>query len=486
MKSFVLILLFLACPAFAQYDDLANTALSQWKVPGIAIAIVQNDKVIYLKGIGVKEAGKADPVTPDTLFEIGSTTKAFTTTAMAMLVDEKKMSWDDPVRKHLDYFHLSDPCADSLVTLRDIVSHRSGLSRHDELWDYDPTMTREQLIRAVATVKLTKPIRSAYQYNNIMFTTAGEAVAAAAKMPWDTFVRTRIFEPLGMTHTRTTFAEWPSTDHATGHRYDSKTGAMIPHVFENDDSIGPAGTIKTSARDMAQWLRFQLANGAIDGKRLVSAEALQETKSPQTIIRMDESARENAPETNILTYGLGWNVSDYRGELLVAHGGALNSFRSQVAMLPKLNAGVVLITNAGRGYSIIALRNAILDRLLNKGTRDWNRYYMDYEQRSDAKDLKAKLEREMKRPAGTHPSHDLASYAGSYENTAYGTATVTVENDALKLQWKRIAVPLTHAQYDTFRATDDAADVDETVQFGLNAEGDVKTLTLFGEEFTKK
>ena len=486
MRRLTLALLFIATSAFAQYDDLVNAALAKWHVPAVAVAVVQNDRVVYVKAVGVKELGKADPVTPDTLFEIASTTKAFTTTAMAMLVDEKKMSWDDPVRKYLEYFHLDDPCADAQVTLRDLASHRTGLSRHDELWDYDSPATREQIIRAVANVKPNKPIRAAYQYNNIMFSTAGEAVAAAAKMPWEEFVRTRIFVPLGMTHTRVSIADWNASDHATGHNYDSKTGSITPRTFVDYNNIAPAGAIKSSVRDMAQWLRFQLANGAIDGKRLVSAEALQETKTPQTIIRMDESTRELLPETNILTYGLGWNVADYRGELLVYHGGALNHFRTQVALLPKRNAGVITVTNVGRGYAVIAVRNAILDRLLGGGTRVWNQYLLDAEKRADAKDEARRNETLAKRHLNTHPSRELEAYAGTYESPAYGTAKVNLVNGALALQWKALSAPLTHVQFDTFNASVAEDDVDEDVQFQLDTDGDVKTMILFGEEFTRK
>src|SRR6267378_1115315 len=208
MRRLVLIFL-IAVPAFAQqpFDKLASDTMTIWRLPGMAVAIVQNDHVVYAKGFGVKGFGKSDPVTADTLFEIGSTTKAFTTTAMAMLVDDKKIDWDDPVRKHLDYFHLGDPCADSLVVLRDIVSHRTGLSRHDELWDNSP-WSRDDILHRVANVKLAKPIRTTYQYNNIMFMAAGDVVASASKMTWDDFVRARIFQPLGMTRTRTSFMDW--------------------------------------------------------------------------------------------------------------------------------------------------------------------------------------------------------------------------------------------------------------------------------------
>ena len=482
----LLFLALIAVPAFAQqpFDKLSNDTMSTWRLPGMAVAIVQNDRVIYLKAFGVKEFGKTDPVTADTLFEIGSTTKAFTTTAMAMLVDEKKIDWDDPVRQHIDYFHLSDPCADSLVMLRDIVSHRTGLSRHDELWDNSP-WTRDEILHRVASIKLNKPIRSAYQYNNIMFMAAGDVVASASKMTWDDFVRARIFQPLGMTHTRSLYSDWPASDHATGHRFSHDTIAIQP--MSDDTNIGPAGAIKSSARDMAQWLRFQLADGVIDGKRLVSEDALNETKAPQMPLRIDKQSRETNPFTHVQSYAMGWNVQDYRGELLVSHGGALNGFRTQVALLPDRHAGLVVMTNMGRGFGIIALRNSILDALLQASpSRDWNTVYLAVEKRADESEEKAKKERETKRVANTKPSHDLASYAGTYHDEAYGDAIVTLDNGALMLRWSRISVPLTHYHFDTFSAISEEDGVDEQVQFQLGTDGNVKSMAVFGEEFVKK
>ena len=485
MRRFLL-LFFIATPLYAQqpFDKLANDAMATWRFPGLAVAIVQNDRVIYAKGFGVKEVGKPDPITIDTLFEIGSTTKAFTTTAMAMLVDEKKLEWDDPVRQHLDYFHLSDPCADSLVTLRDIVTHRTGLSRHDELWDNSP-WTREEILHRIGAVKLAKPIRSAYQYNNIMFMAAGDVVASASKMSWDDFVRTRIFQPLGMMHTRSLWSDWAASDHATGYRYVHDTIAVQPP--SDDTNIGPAGAIKSSARDMAQWLRFQLAGGVIDGKRLVSEDALNETKTPQYALRLDKQARETNPFTHVLSYAMGWNVQDYRYELLVSHAGAINGFRTQVALLPDRNAGVVVMANIGRGFGVTALRNMILDALLQAmPSRDWNTVYLAVEKRANENEEKAKNDREAKRVPNTKPSHDLASYAGTYHDPAYGDATVTLENGGLVLRWSRMSIPLTHYNYDTFLAVSEADDVDETVQFQLAPDGSVKSMNVFGEEFVKK
>jgi len=475
--------------AYAQLNDAViekdvHDTMNAWHLPGLAIAVVQNDHVIFIKGYGIKEIGKTEPVTADTLFEIGSTTKAFTATAMAMLADEKKLSWDEPVRNYVSAFHISDPCTDSLITLRDIASHRSGVARHDELWD-DSDFSRDELIKRIGAMKISKPIRTAYQYNNLMFVTAGEAAASAAKMPWEELIRTRIFAPLGMTESRIAFADWPASDHATGHHWDDKSDRAAIQTMRNYDALAPAGTIKSSAHDMAQWLRFQLGGGVIDGKRLLSEIALDETHTPQTIIPLGSPTRALYPDTNFQTYALGWNASDYHGELLVAHAGALNGFRTNVALLPKRHLGIVILENVGRGSALAALRNTILDQFLGAPARNWNSDMLDVE-KSAAFEASLKLsEREAKRATAPKPSHDLTAYAGTFHNAGFGDATIAVVNGALVLHWERLTIPLVHENYDTFSAIDTVEDIDESVPFRLGADGDVKAFTLFGEEFVR-
>jgi CubicO group peptidase (beta-lactamase class C family) len=466
-------------------DQVMRETVRAWGIPGAAIAVVVDDRVVLLKGYGTKELGGSSPVTPDTLFQIASTSKAFTSTALAMLASDKKLAFDDPVRKHLPYFRLSDMCADQAVTLRDIVSHRTGLSRHDELWD-DTALTREDVVRSMAHIGLTRPFRSAYQYQNIMFIAAGEAVAQASGTSWDDFVRARIFQPLKMTRTVTSDADWnAASDHATGHRYDWKTGAMRARRPIDTTTIGAGGAIKSSARDMANWLRFHLAGGRFEGTQLVDAELLAETKAPHTVIRVEGTTRELNPETQLMAYAMGWNVSDYRGELLVAHAGALNGFRTHAVLLPKRNAGVVAMINVERGYSLYAIRHAIADLLTTgKVSRDWNAYYLAFDKKSEEKSEADKAARLAKRAPNTTPTRPLEEYAGEYENAAYGPLKVTVANGALVLQWQRITAPLTHYQYDVFDAN--AEDVEETVTFALDDEKKVKSLTLFGERFEKR
>jgi hypothetical protein len=335
-------------------------------------------------------------------------------------------------------------------------------------------------------MKVWRPIRAGYQYNNLMFVTAGEAAAAAAKMSWEQLIRMRIFAPLGMTESRITFAEWPSSDHATGHRWSSKGQWAAIQPMRNYDALAPAGTIKSSAHDMAQWLRFQLAGGAIDGKRLMSLSALEETHTPQTIIPIGPGSRLLYPDMNFLTYGLGWNISDYHGELLVAHAGALNGFRTNVALLPKHNLGIAILENVGRGSALAALRNKIIDQFLGVPARDWNGDMLDAEKFEEAKGNEKLAERETKRVTAPQPSHDLAAYAGTYHNAGFGDATISVANGALTLHWERLTLPLVHENYDTFSAIDTTEDIDEPVQFRLGADGSLAGFTLFGEEFVRR
>lgn len=489
----VFISFFLTAVSFAQpaafdpksVDKVMLGTMKAWRLPGAAIAVVMNDRVVYVQGYGSKDLGGTNPVTPDTLFQIASTSKAFTTTAMAMLVGEGKMSWDDPVRKHIEYFRLSDLCADANVTLRDLVSHRTGLASRDELWDNSP-WSREEIIRKLALVEPARAFRSGYRYNNIMFMAAGEAVASASGMPYDEFVKARIFTPLQMTNTVIADAEWEKRDHAIGHHYDWRTDRISIQKPIDTTALGSAGAIKSNARDMGNWVRFQLAGGAFNLTQLVDYEALAETKTPQTVVRMENLTRDLNPDTNLMSYGLGWTIQDYRGEQLVSHSGSLNGFRTRVELMPRRNAGFVVMTNVDRGIALVAIRNALLDMFTAKPARDWNAYYLMVDRKADEKEDKERLERKARAAKNTQPSRPLEAYAGEFENNAYGTARVTPVNGGLILQWSRMTLPLEHLQYDAFTAYSEWDGVDETILFSLGEDGNVNKLTIFGQTFERR
>jgi CubicO group peptidase (beta-lactamase class C family) len=433
----------------AAIDTLAKDALRAWQVPGLAIGIVRDDQVIYLKGFGLRELGKPEPVTPDTLFPIASCTKAFTTTAMAMLADEGKMAWDDPVRKHVPYFHLSDPIADAAVTLRDLVSHRTGVGGNDLLW-YRAPWDRRETIRRLALVKQHAPFRSTYMYQTTMFTVAGCAVEAAAGVPWDQFIQKRIFDPLRMKRANfTTAAARKDSDHASPHGKDALGNVAVVPWYEVA-APEPAGSINACARDLCQWLRLNLAQGRFEGKQLISAKNLHETQTPQTIIRREGLARDMNPETVQLSYGMGWFIQDYHGHLQVSHAGAIDGFRAQITLLPDDHLGIVLLNNLHFTAMNLALSNQIVDLLLGLPGRDWNGYIAAQVAKDQAATAAALREREARRRPDLKPSHELADYAGTYEDPAYGALKVSLEDGGLVWKWNWLAGSLEHYEADTF------------------------------------
>jgi CubicO group peptidase (beta-lactamase class C family) len=441
-------------PQSEAIDAIVQEALRFWHVPGVAVGIVQDDKVIYLKGQGLKEVGKKDPVTPDTIFPLASCTKAFTTTAMAVLVDEGKMKWDDPVRKHVDFFHLSDPSADAMVTLRDLVTHRTGVGPHELLW-YRSPWSQEEIIRKIGKVKLDYPFRSGFRYQTTMFTTAGWAVGHASGLSWGDFVHKRILEPLGMKSTSlNTIAAAQTSDLASPHRK-GINGPLEVIDWYYIEKPEPAGSVNSSARDLCQWMRLHLNDGVVDGQRLVSTKNLEETHRPQNIIPLEGKAREMNPDTLQMSYGMGWVIQDYRCHLLVSHAGAIDGFRAHITLIPKKKIGIVLLNNLHQTNMNLALSNSIVDLLLGLPKKDWNAYIGELTRRDEAAARERNLEREKNRKPGTKPSLTLEEYTGSYSDPAYGTATVSLENGHLDWKWSTFSNKLEHFQDDTFTIQND-------------------------------
>lgn len=476
-------LLIAANPDTAQITAHVEVARKAWEVPGVALAIVQNDKVLYLGGQGSRDLAKGLPLNEHSLFQIASTTKAFTTAAMAMLVDEGKMKWDDPVRQHLDYFRLADPHADALVTMRDLLSHRTGLPRHDTLW-VRTQFPREDLIRRMAFAKPSEAFRSLYQYNNLMFLSAAEAVGKTSGIGWDAFLKQRIFEPLGFSDTRTTYSEIiQSTNIALPH---SKRKEIISAgKMTNYDNIGGAGCIASSAADLAQWLRLQLGQGVYNGKRLISAGALAETHLPQTVIRMSTANMELQPEFTQSTYGLGWWIHHYRGEMLVMHSGSLSGYRALITMVPRLKLGFVVLANLNGTHLPEALTNTLLDSYLDlPKNRDWNAHMIAVDQRSQEKSAADQRSKEASRLEGTKPSLPLAAYVGRYQEPAYGEMSITLKEGKLQVEWARFQSALEHWHLDSFQPKEGT--IPETMlSFRFDAKGKVTGVQFLDQDFQR-
>jgi CubicO group peptidase (beta-lactamase class C family) len=466
---------------WSSLDQYVNSSMKDWKVPGASVAIVRDGAVVYAKGFGVRDIHTNQPVTADTLFDIGSCTKAFTSAAVAMLVDEGKMQWDGKVNTYLPFFHLRDPLADEYVTMRDILTHRTGLPGVDLLWAIDPEAPREELIRKLAYVQPTAGFRAKFEYQNLMYVAAGAAVGQVAHSTWDEFIQSRLFGPLGMTESDTSATEaQKSPDFATPHEQ-NPDGSVKTIPWRNIDTVGPAGSINSSARDMARWITFQLGDGAYQGKRLISAENMHEMHVPQMVISPDgEIPTIFFPDSMQISYGLGWFVQDYHGHQLIIHAGDIDGFSTMVVLIPEIHTGYFVVINMGSLYRQV-LSYQIADQLLHLPDAGWS----DRFKKMDAA-LRAGENSgggwQSKRTPGTHPSHDLSAYAGQYQNVIYGDAAIRLQNGKLTLHLHTIDSELEHFQYDTFIAKIGGK---TRLNFDLDADGNVSRFTVAGLEFKR-
>jgi CubicO group peptidase (beta-lactamase class C family) len=463
----------------AGFEEYAEKARQDWNVPGMAIAIVKDDKIVFAKGFGVKKLGDAAPVDERTIFAIGSSSKAFTAAALAMLVDEGKVKWDDPVTKYLPDFEMYDPYATRELTIRDLLSHRSGLERGDLLW-YGTDLSRDEIVHQIRFIKPSWSLRSNFGYQNLMFLTAGQVVAKVSGMSWDDFVTQRIFVPLGMSSSSTTIRSFKNGDDLSTPHTDVD-GKVTPVPWRKIDNIGPAGSINSNVVDMAQWLRLQLAQGTYSGKKLFSPAVSKEMHTPQTIIRLDGAYPMMYPEAHFFSYGMGWFLSDYKGRKVVEHGGAIDGMRAEVAMIPEEKLGVVILTNMNGSIVSMPLMYRIFDAYLGAPQKDWSAQLLaGYKPMLEQAQAAAK-KAEAARIPGTKPSLDLSSYAGTYKNDLYGDVKVTDENGKLRVQFgPAFSGDLEHWNYDTFQAkfADGAVVSKALISFSLSPQGKADTVIL--------
>lgn len=468
---------------FEGLDAYIEKAREEWGVPGTAVVIVKDDKIIYAKGFGVRELGKPGKVDADTIFAIGSSTKAFTGAALAMLVDEKKVAWDGIVHDYMPAFELSDPYLTTHVTVRDLLAHRTGyMSGSGWLWT-GSGFDRSEIIRRVRFQKNMSGFRDRFLYANEMFTAAGEIIPAVTGTSWDDFTAKRIFAPLGMTRSHTSVTPLKGLQNvATPHGL--VDGKLVSFPYRNVDNVGGAGSINASARDLAQWVRLQLGDGKYEGKQLISKAAIDVTHAGQMVQRAPNA------DGGFNEYGLGWMVHDYRGKKLVEHGGAVDGMRAGVAMMPEENLGIVVLTNRLPTQLVTAIQMKIYDAYLGGGTTDWSAKYKAEEEKSKAEQEKRRLAQEAATPK-TPPSLPLARYAGTYSSELFGKITVAYANDALTLTRPTATAALIPDRANRFKARWTSNSLrsvfgETAIGFTIGATGDVATLEMGADSFKRE
>ncbi len=479
--------LLFAQPDLNKIDEYVAQVMKEFEVPGIGLAIVKDGKVVLTKGYGVRTLGESTPVDEHTLFGIASNTKAFTATALGLLVEEGKIGWDTPVINYLPWFQLSDPYVTRELTIRDLLVHRSGmgLGAGDLLWWPPSTYNRKEIAQRLRHIPLSTSFRSAYAYDNVLYLVAGEVIEAISGKTWEEFVKTRILDKVGMSgsnvlHSGAGLSGNVATTHA---KVEGRLQVVKPFLSDNTN---PAGGINSSAEDMAKWMIVQLDSGRLaDGSRLFSPSMTRELWS---IVTPFPSSNPPPPElkplfTNYSGYALGFGIRDYRGKKVVSHTGGLPGYLSRLSMIPELKLGVVVLTNQESGGAFNAITYYVLDQYLNAPPHDWLTAFKHSAERADSSTKAEEQSAVGARDKSSRPSLALAKYAGTYTDPWYGDIVITLESKKLLIKFSHtpwLEGSLEHWQYDTFiaRWSDRTLRADAYVTFALNPDGSIDQVKM--------
>jgi CubicO group peptidase (beta-lactamase class C family) len=476
IKKFLIIFLFIiSSQTFSQTDKITKidsfivASMSQWKMPGFAVAIVKNDSVIFSKGYGVKDLRTGESVDENTLFMIASCSKAFTTAALARLVDQGKLKWDDPAIKYLPGFHTYDPWVTKEITIRDLVTHRSGLETFsgDILW-LGSTYDAKEVIRRSQFLKPTSSFRSKYGYQNIMYSVAGSVIPVLTDTSWSDFIKYNFFKPLGMNNSVTSISEMKENGNfAQPHKFKNGEVAAYPE-FYSIETVAPAGAINSSVRDMTNWIRLQLNKGQFGGRKIFSERQSTEMWANHTPIGTSN-------------YGLGWFIRYWNGKKIYNHGGGMPGMISEVALIPEEKLGLVILSNYETGM-VAAVKNYILEVINNIPAKDWNKTMLDaWNRRLDAFEKENKRREEV-RVKDTKPSLPPEKFAGIFEDKMYGKAEILLKDNALHLQLlpsPTMRGELKHYHFDTFYIDwEDEFLTRGWVKFEMDFNGEIKKFSI--------
>jgi CubicO group peptidase (beta-lactamase class C family) len=466
--------------------------MKTFDVPGIAIAVVKDGKVVATRGFGVRKLGQPAPVDEKTLFEIASNSKAFTAAALAMLVDEGKLAWDDPVTKHLPDFQMYDAYVTHEMTVRDLLTHRSGLGlgAGDLLWWPTTNFSTDEIIEKLRYIKPATSFRSAYAYDNLLYIVAGKIIAAKSGKTWGETVREKILDPVGMTGTTTSLAEGAAVANQAGAHSKINDRVALVKSMPVANAVGAVG-INTSAEDIARWMQVLLDQGKIAAKgnaRLYSDARATELWTAQTPIKISEPpAALAATKPNFSAYGLGFQLRDYHGQKVAMHGGALQGFYSRVLLVPESKLGIAIFTNAESGGALSALQYRLLDQYMSVtpgiAPSDWIGIIGDQDKAMHAKELARISANKTSRAAASKPSLALAAYDGEYQDAWYGKVVIRHVGKKQTLTFTRtpdLTGELEHYQHDTFivRWKERNFNADAYVTFALNPDGSIERMKM--------
>ncbi|GHO76789.1 penicillin-binding protein [Ktedonobacter sp. SOSP1-85] len=457
--------------------EVIEAIRDEWNVPGLATAVVKDGQVILSQGFGKRSiVGNLD-TTDQTLFAIGSSSKAFTAMAIAMLVDEGLVNWDTPIKHYLPTFKLYDPIATEQTTVIDLLAHRTGLPRYDLGW-YNSSLSRKDLFERLQYLEPNKKFREVWQYQNLMYMTAGYLIEALTGQTWEEFVQQRIFTPLGMTTSNFTPKDSQQTsDFALPYR-EAKEEVQQMEFYDRFQAVGPAGSINSSVQEMCKWLQCLLNKGKYGETTLVSEAQFAQLVAPHMVIPPDQPAFKKQPETFYYNYGLGWGLTSYRGHTLVEHGGNIDGFSALVSFLPDDNIGLVTLTNLDSNLATQSVNYTLCDHLLGLEERPWSTRSKQFIQGLKEQAEKAKENSLDTRVPDAPLSHPLKDYTGSFEHPGLGVFTITQDDETLKGTYNETDFTFQHLHYDIFLVTAERFEVHIKGSFITNLDGDIESFSL--------
>ncbi|HEX7980680.1 MAG TPA: serine hydrolase, partial [Gemmatimonadaceae bacterium] len=445
---------------------------------------VVKDKLVFAKGYGYRDYGKKLPYTVNTTQPIASNSKLFTAVAAGMLVEEGKLRWDEPIKRFVPSVRFHDDELDRSITLRDMLSHRSGVTRHDLIW-YKSPFTRQELWDRLRYLESSAPIRTTFLYNNLMYTAVGSVIEQVSGTPWERFVQTRIFDPLGMTHSTLTIEDnikGPEPAVPYSEKRDSAVLYRQPY-YTAERAIAPAGAINSNVQDLSRWVIALLNGGRVDGKQVIPEAVLRETMAPSIAMPNSALASRGWGELLNSAYGMGRWTGSYRGHLIAYHGGDLPGFHSQISIMPNDSIGVIVLVIGDQVAPMYnGLTYGIYERLLGMSLTPWSDRLNTIRLKNKAAGTQARTTATAGRIPNTHPSHALDDYVGEFEHPAYGVLTIARADTALTFDLHGIKMPLSHFHYDRFDTPDDEEDGKFSVNFRTNPMGEVDGADLSLDE----
>jgi CubicO group peptidase (beta-lactamase class C family) len=469
----------------AGFDAYMAQVLKDWNVPGIGVGIVVKDRLVFAKGYGYRDHGKKIPFTPTTTQPIASNTKLFTAVAAGLLVDEGKLDWDKPIRQYVPSIQFYNDDLNRSITIRDMLSHRTGITRHDLIW-YKSSFTQKELFERLKYLEPSEAPRSVFLYNNMMYSGSGYAIELLSGKTWENFVRDRLLTPLAMTSTTFTIEDMlktPEPGVPFTERRDNTELYSIPY-YSDAIGVAPAGAINSNIVDMSHWLIALMNGGVYNGKQVIPKAVIKQTLAPS--IALPNTGLEVRGWGELLNsyYGMGRWVASYRGHVLAYHGGDLPGFHSQVSTMPYDSIGVIVLVignHAAPLYNIVSYN--VYERLLGMSLTPWSQRQNTIRLKNKAANKLARTKAGGGRVANTRPSHPIADYVGEFEHLAYGVLSIAKgDTSALKFDFHKIRLPLSHFHYDRFDTPDDEEDGQWSVNFLTNPQGEIDKVEMSLDE----